>query len=57
MHRLNYCEKYRTINYYESDLKVDFNDIYSADIHILRVLLSKIEKVWNTKNANGSMNS
>ena len=56
-HRLNYCEKYKTVNYYESDLKVDFNDIYSADIHTLRVLLPKIEKVWNTKNANGSMNS
>ena len=56
-HRLNFCKKYRTINFYECDEKVDFNEIYSTDQLILRKLLPKIEKVWNTRNANGSMNT
>ena len=56
MHRLNYCKKFRSNNYYESDVKVDFDDIYSTDLQTLRTLLPKIGKVWNTKNANGSMN-
>ena len=55
-HRLNYCEIHRTINYYEKDVKVDFNEIYSTDIQTLRELLPKIERVWNTRNAYGSMN-
>ena len=55
-HRLNYCEKYKSTNYYESDTKINFYEIYSTDVSILRELLPKIEKVWNTKNANGSMN-
>ena len=55
-HRLNYCKAFKDVNFYESDIKIDFDDIYSTDIDILRELLPKIEKVWNTRNANGSMN-
>ena len=56
-HRLNYCKKYRLNNLYSNTLKADFNDIYSKDINVLRPIIAQIEKVWNTKNANGTMNS
>ena len=55
-HRINYCRKFRTFDNYESDTKVDFDLIYSDDIETLRVIIPKISEVWNTRNANGTMN-
>ncbi len=54
-HRLNYCEKYIDINFLDADKKVDFNLVYSRNIDELRIILPKINKVWNTKNAHGTM--
>ena len=48
-HRLNNCKKYRQVNYYDSDQKVDFNLVYSRDIEIIKQLVPMITKVWNTK--------
>ena len=55
-HRLNYCKKWRSINFYEESEKVQFDAIYSNDIDTLRNVIPKIQKVWNTKNAHGTMN-
>ena len=55
-HRLNYCIKWRNTNYYDVTEKINFDLIYSADIEVLRYVIMKIEKVWNTRNAHGAMN-
>ena len=55
-HRLNYCEKYKTINFANSNVTVDFEQIYENDLTLVRELMSKLSHVWNTYNAYGSMN-
>ena len=55
-HRLNSCIKWRNVNLYDSIEKVDINKIYSNDINEIRPVISKIELVWNTRNAHGTMN-
>ena len=54
-HRLNDCKKFRDTNFYDSDIKVDFQKIFSNDIETLREILPSIQKVWNTKTAHGTM--
>ena len=51
-HRLNHCPKY----HYNHETNIDFKNIFSNDVNILRDILPSIKKVWNTKTANGSMN-
>ena len=48
-HRLNYCIKFRDINFFDNAEKVDFNLIHSNNVEILRDISPKIEKVWNTQ--------
>ena len=55
-HRMNHCINYRLINLYDNKQKVDFKDIYSSDVQTLRQIIPHIERVWNTRNANGVMN-
>ena len=55
-HRINDCIKFRTVNNFDSDTKVDFNLIFSRDIVTLREIIPKIAEVWNIRNANGTMN-
>ena len=55
-HRLNYCPKWRDINFHDYTEKIDFELVNSKDIDILRKTCEKISKVWNTKSAHGSMN-
>ena len=54
-HRLNYCSKYRDINFFNHTLKIDFRDIYSNDELVLRKIVDGIKKVWNVHNANGTL--
>ena len=54
-HRLNYCYKYRDINDFYAVEKTDFRQIFSNDIGILRIIIRKIDKVWDTKMAHGSI--
>ena len=54
-HRLNHCVRYRAINYHDQVEKVNFADVYSADINVLKKMIEKIETVWNTRNAHGTM--
>ena len=56
-HRLNHCPKWRNLNLFDTDEKVDFRDIYADDLSIIRKVILHIEKIWNTHNANGSMHT
>ena len=55
-HRLNHCKNFEDINFYHDIDKVDFESINSDDIKVLRDIIPKIERVWNTRNAHGTMN-
>ena len=55
-HRLNNCVTFRNLNLYDIHPKVDFFDIFSSDMTVLRTVIGQIEKVWNVKTAHGSMN-
>ena len=55
-HRLNDCSKYREYNGYNENEKSKFEDIFSNDIDTLRRIIPKIERVWDTRCAHGSMN-
>ena len=54
-HRLNFCVKLRALNFYDADYRVEFDDIFSNDVEVLRNMILAIGKVWNTKNAHGTM--
>ena len=54
-HRLNFCSKFKETNFYDCVEKEDFTKIYSHDVNVLRDILPKIQKVWNTKTARGTM--
>ena len=54
-HILNHCIRYRDINCCDNEEKVNFSDVYSADIDVLKKTIDKIEKVWNTRNAHGTI--
>ena len=55
-HRINFCPKYKDFNRCDSDNKVDFNDIHSTDINILKQIINEIERVWNVRTAHGTAN-
>ena len=54
-HRLNDCIRWRTKNLYDADISIDFNNIYSNDISVLKVIIPYIQNIWNVRNGNGSM--
>ena len=56
-HRMNYYVKLKERNNYDKTEKVDFNIVFSEKIEELRYIIHLIEKIWNTRNAHGSMNS
>ena len=35
-HRLNHCPKWRNLNLFDADKKVDFKDIYADDLNTIR---------------------
>ena len=55
-HRLNHCATYRDVNLYDVHDKVDFSDIFSSDVTIVKTMIKHIGRVWNVSNAHGSMN-
>ena len=55
VHRLNHCKRYKTTNYYEDANKPNFDDVFSSDVTVLRNIIPSIERVWNTRNAHGTM--
>ena len=54
-HRLNHCIKWKNSNFYDKSEKIDYDLIFSDKIEDLRRVIQSIEKVWNTRNAHGTM--
>ena len=54
-HRLNHCIKYRATNNYDCSQKINFDDVFSTDIDVLKKIIASKGRVWNVKNAHGSM--
>ena len=54
-HRLNHCIKYRSINYYDHEEKLPFENIFSTDVEVLRNIIPRIQNVWDTYCAHGTM--
>ena len=54
-HRMNHCAKFNEFNFYNSNDKIAFENVYSSDIDTLRNVIHRIEMVWNTKLAHGTM--
>ena len=54
-HRLNECKKYRSTNFLDNENKVPFETIFSDEKSTLKKVVSLLDKVWNTRNANGTM--
>ena len=54
-HRLNFCKRFASTNLSDSSEKVNFDDIYSRDHNKIKQIIIKIEKVWNTKSAHGTI--
>ena len=55
-HRLNHCIKFREINFVSVNTNIDFQLVYSRDVNVLKDLAVNLSNVWNTRNANGTMN-
>ena len=56
-HRLNTCKSWHETNFYNEIEKIPFESVYSSDTTVLRNIIPKIEQVWNTRTAHGSMNT
>ena len=54
-HRMNYCVRYRTTNYHDHSEKITFDDVFSTETNVLKKIVANIGKVWNTRNAHGTM--
>ena len=54
-HRLNHCTKYRSMNYCDHEEKLPFKNIFSTDINTLRDIIPRIQNVWDTNCAHGTM--
>ena len=54
-HCLNFCSKWQSTNLYHTSEKTPFENVYSNDQNILRDVIKKIDSVWNTTNAHGTM--
>ena len=55
-HRLNYCKRWKETNNYNASEKIVFDEVHSEDIATLRRIIEKLQFVWNTRNASGTMN-
>ena len=49
-HRINVCEKYQSVNVYNSSNKIDFALIYSNRVGVLLKVVDIILKVWDIGN-------
>ena len=54
-HRLNTCKKYRNLNIYDHATKVNFVDVYSSNLTVVKQIIVFIERIWNTRSAHGTM--
>ena len=54
-HRINSCTNLKNVNLSDSDVKLDFNKIYSDTLEEVRTVTTQIAKIWNTHTAAGTM--
>ena len=54
-HRINYCTRWRDVNFVEMVDKKDFELIFSNNVKKIREILPVIERIWDTKNSHGTM--
>ena len=54
-HRINSCQEWKTTNFYTSQTKVDFNDIYSSDENTCLQILDVIASLWDLENGKNEM--
>ena len=57
-HRINHCSRFEELNFCDRNIheKVEFNTIYSDDLDTLRIIIGRINKLWNVKNGHGTIN-
>ena len=54
-HRLNICPKWKKNDNSVGNDEVPFVNVFSNDCNVLRAILPRIEELWDTKNAHGTM--
>ena len=54
-HRINHCILFRNINLYDSDTKIDYDMIYSNEIHTASKVVDVILKVWDLGSGRNAM--
>ena len=54
-HRINLCPKWKDVNLFYSDTKLDFSQVYSNTLTEIRTITAQIIKIWNTNNACGTI--
>ena len=56
-HRINYCTEWRDINLLNSDMHVDFNQIFSANLDESMEIVRIIVRMWDLGNNKNCMTS
>ena len=54
-HRLNVCMRFSDTNYSNDTEKIPLETIYSEDVNSLRIIIERIEKIWNVKTGHGTI--
>ena len=54
-HRMNNCPKYYQTNFCNRPDKLGFNNIYSDNIDDIRIIMKRIETVWDINSGHGSI--
>ena len=55
MHRMNDCEKYRYVNWYECNEKIDFEKIYSDELGDVLYVVDAVLKVWDLEHGKNAV--
>ena len=53
-HRLYECPKWQKDDS-EIPNEIKFDEVYNSDIETIRPVIARIENIWNTKSAHGTM--
>ena len=54
-HRINHCVLYEGINCFDSNIKIDFNMVYSDDLESALNVVEIILKMWDLGNGRNEM--
>ena len=56
-HRINHCMRWQNVNLCNSNVKVNFEDIYSDDVDKCLTVVENILLVWDLSNGKNDMHS